>query len=169
MASGEADRIGFARRLVQRRAQGKSPERIEASRWEAREAGRIEDSGLRPVWEAAEWERISALVGGEGWAVYDVALDGQAQAWITEREAQLTAEREWAQWLPREQREAAERVHLRLSLAGPVGRRLEVLARELGVMPGHLVEVLVEHAQAGGEGLGHVPAVAVTAEDNPWE
>ncbi|MGK4586121.1 hypothetical protein [Kitasatospora sp. HPMI-4] len=171
MAGSEADQTDFARRLVQRRAQGKSPEQIEAGRWEAqvweREAGRMEDSGLRPMWEAAEWERIAALVGAEGWAVYDVALDGQAQAWITEREVLLAAERKWAERVRREQQEAAERV-LCLSLAGPVGRRLEALARELGVMPERLVAVLVEHVQGGGEGLVHVPAVAVAAEENPW-
>ncbi|MER5642311.1 hypothetical protein ABT095_35895 [Kitasatospora sp. NPDC002227] len=129
----------------------------------------MEDSGLRPMWEAAEWERIAALVGAKGWAAYDVALDEQAQAWIAEREARLAAEREWAERVRRKQQEEAERVHLRLSLAGPVGRRLEALARELGVMPERLVAVLVEHVQGGGEGLVHVPAVAVpAAEENPW-
>jgi hypothetical protein len=157
--------IEFARVLIQRRAQGKGPEDIfrllgQARDWE-RQAGRSEESGFQAAQQAAEWQRIADLVQAQGWAVYDVGLDGLAQAWIAEREARVRAELERVQLVIRERRERAQERDLHVRLSGPVARRLEALAQELGVSQERVVAVLAEHVQDSAGGRLRVPAVPV--------
>ncbi|WP_157531623.1 MULTISPECIES: hypothetical protein [unclassified Kitasatospora] len=124
----------------------------------------MEDSGLRPAQEAGEWERIAQVVRTQGWPVYDVALDEQAQAWIAEHQARGKAQQEQEGRIRRSRQERAGRVRLEVELSGSVGRGLRELAGSLGVSPEQVLAVLAEHAVSGGEGLVHVPAVSVSAE-----
>ncbi|OKI25169.1 hypothetical protein [Streptomyces sp. CB03911] len=153
---------------MQQKAQGNSPDQLTAglqeAQWWERECGRVEGSGLRPAQEAAEWERIAELVPAQGWPVYDVALDEQAQAWIAEHQNRVTAQKEQEERVRRARQERAGRVRLQVKLSGSVGRGLRELAGALGVGPERVLAVLAEHAVSGGEGLVHVPAVSVGAE-----
>ncbi|MFD8484100.1 hypothetical protein [Kitasatospora sp. NPDC059673] len=166
----QVHRLAAARRRVQRQARGLTAEQIGAGLvaargWE-RQSGRDEHAGLGAGWEVEEWERIAALVasGGPG-AVYDVALDAQAQAWLAEWEQQLQAGRR-----ARQQRPARpvppvpppDRVQVKVVVPGEAGRRLEALAEGLGWSAERVLAVLAEHVRVDGDGLVHVPPVPVT-------
>ncbi|MCZ4125453.1 hypothetical protein [Streptomyces sp. H39-S7] len=163
--------IDFARALIQRRAQRKSPAEIgqllsEARDWE-RQAGRTQESGFQAAHQAAEWKRIADLVRVQEWPAYDLALDEQAQAWTAQREARLQEQRERAERLRRERVERAQERELYVRLPGPVAQRLETLGRELGVGPERVLAVLAEHVQASDGGLLRVPAVPVAGGTTP--
>ncbi|MFI9789113.1 hypothetical protein ACIHEI_37205 [Kitasatospora sp. NPDC051984] len=135
---------------------------VAARDWE-RQAGRDEHAGLGAAWEVEEWERIDVLVrsGGPG-AVYDVARDEQAQAWLAEWEQRLQAGRQGRQRQVRERVRPADRVQVRAVLPGEAGRHLRALAEERGWSAERVLAVLAEHVQFDDDGLVHVPPVAVT-------
>ncbi|MFB7948941.1 hypothetical protein ACFC6L_28955 [Kitasatospora phosalacinea] len=155
---------------MQRQARGLTAKQIgahlvAARDWE-RQAGRDEHAGPAVAWEVQEWERIAVLVaaGGAG-AVYDVALDERAQAWLAEAEQRRRDARRVRQQrpVPGPLRSPVDRVEVRVVVPGEAGRRLAALAEGLGWSAERVLAVLAEHVQVDGEGLVHVPAVAVTA------
>ncbi|MGW4809228.1 hypothetical protein [Kitasatospora sp. NPDC004272] len=167
----EVERFAAARRRVQRQAQGRTAEQVGAglvaARAMARQAGRDEHAGPGPAWEVQEWERIAVLVaaGGAG-AVYDVALDERAQAWLAESEQRVQAGRRARQQhlvRPVPLEAPVDRVEVRVVVPGEAGRRLAALAQGLGWSAERVLAVLAEHVRIDGDGLVHVPAVAVTA------
>ncbi|MFF2630922.1 hypothetical protein ACFVUN_34805 [Kitasatospora griseola] len=163
----QVHRLASARKRVQRQARGMTAEQIGAGLvaardWE-RHSGRDEGAGLGAVWEVEEWERIDALVRPFGpEAVYDVAADEQAQAWLAEWEQQLQAGRRTRQQRPVPLEPPADRVQVKVAVPGEAGRRLRALAEGLGWSAERVLAVLAEHVQVDGDGLVHVPPVAVT-------
>jgi multidrug efflux pump subunit AcrA (membrane-fusion protein) len=163
--------VEFARKVIQRRAQGKSLDELlealgSAQDWE-RQASRHEDCGPEAGLETEEWERIAELVRSQGASAYDVSADEQAQTWIAEREARDQAQRERAQRLEQERQERAREVEVYVRLSGPVGEHLQALARGLEMTPERVLVVLAEHVEADGAGRLRVPSVGADSVRAP--
>ncbi|MFJ3673908.1 hypothetical protein ACIPSE_46485 [Streptomyces sp. NPDC090106] len=109
---------------------------------------------LAEQWAArhTEWQRLAALMAGEGWTVYDPQLDVQGAQWDQEREARrigaLSRHTAWRQ----EQADARDGLQAHVRLTTDAGRRVRDIAARTGLTPEQLLAQLAAHAELRDNG-----------------
>ncbi|MFJ3673938.1 hypothetical protein ACIPSE_46640 [Streptomyces sp. NPDC090106] len=109
---------------------------------------------LAEQWAArhAEWQRVAALMAGEGWTVYDPDRDTPGTAWDQDREARrigaLARHTAWRQ----EQADARDELRTQVWLTADAGRRVREIAARTGLSPEQLLAQLAAHAELRDDG-----------------
>ncbi|MDQ1041590.1 hypothetical protein QFZ75_008092 [Streptomyces sp. V3I8] len=109
---------------------------------------------LAEQWVArhAEWRRVAALMGEQGWPLYRPEQDVQGSTWAREREdRRQEALARQAAW-QKERQDARDELTARVWLSADVSRRLRAIAARTGLQPEQVLAQLADRVRMDDTG-----------------